>query len=75
MRIVGRFTGEVSGIKFGEGCVEVVGVEQHACRRSFLGIDLDHVESIEVEGVWTPVLARISDTIEGETRAAGGNHV
>ena len=43
-RVGGRFAGEVSGVEFLEGGVEVVGVEHDARRDPVVGVDLDDVE-------------------------------
>ncbi len=38
----GRFAGEVAGVELGDGGVEVVDVENDACRGSVVGVDLDN---------------------------------
>ena len=45
-RMSGRFAGEVSGVEFGEGCVEVVKVEHDVPHDPLVGVDLDDVEGI-----------------------------
>ena len=40
VRVGGRFAGEVSGVEFFEGGVEVIGVERNACHDLVFGVDL-----------------------------------
>ena len=42
----GRLAGDVSGVQFGQGCVEVVEVEHDTRHDPITGIDLDDVEGI-----------------------------
>ena len=39
-----RFPGEVSSVEFGEGGVDVVGVEREACHDPVVDVDLDEPE-------------------------------
>ena len=70
MRVGGRFAGEVSGVEFREGGVDVVGVEHDDVRRPVVGVDLDDVEHIGVECLVDRCHAR-KRTTEDETLAAG----
>ena len=54
----GRFAGEVSGVEFLEGGVDVVGVEHDARRDPVVGVDLDDVEHLGVERLGPLVAAR-----------------
>ena len=45
----GRFAGEVSGVEFLDGGVDVVDVEPDACRDPVVGIDLNNVEHFGTE--------------------------
>ncbi len=45
----GRFAGEVAGIEFREGGVDVVEVEHDDRRDPVVGVDLDDVERLGVE--------------------------
>ena len=49
MRVVGRFAGEVPGVKFLEGGVDVVEVEHDARRDPLVGVDLDDAEHLGAE--------------------------
>ncbi len=51
VRVRGRFAGEVPGVEFLEGGVDVVGVECDAGHDSFVGVDLDDVEQLVIERV------------------------
>ena len=46
MRVGGRFAGEVSGVEFGEGGVDVVELERDEGDDSLVGVDLDDAEHI-----------------------------
>ena len=46
MRVGGRFAGEIPGIEFLEGGVEVVGVEHDRRRDPVVGVDLDEAEDV-----------------------------
>ena len=49
VRVGGRFTGEVPGVEFLEGSVEIVGVERDTCSDPLVGVDLDDAEQFGVE--------------------------
>ena len=46
MRVGGRFAGEVSGVEFGEGGVDVVEVERDERDDPLVGVDLDDAERL-----------------------------
>ncbi len=61
VRMGGRFAGEVPGVEFLEGGVDVVGVEHDVRRDPLVGVDLDDVEDL----VWNAsglIAARGADT-------------
>ena len=43
----GRFAGKVAGFEFGDGSVDVVGVENNNRRHPLVGIDFDDHEHLE----------------------------
>ncbi len=49
VRVGGRFAGEVSGIEFREGGVDVVDVEHDDRRDPLVGVDFDDVEGLDFE--------------------------
>ena len=49
VRVRGRFAGEVPGVEFGEGGVDVVEVERDVCDDPLVGVDLDDAEHLGVE--------------------------
>ena len=49
VRVGGGFAGEVPGVEFREGGVDVVGVEHDARHDPLVGVDLDDVERLDVE--------------------------
>ena len=49
VRMSRRFAGEVPGIEFGQGGVEVVGVEHDSRHDPFVGVDFDDGENIDAE--------------------------
>ena len=55
VRVGGRFAGEVSGVEFLEGGVDVVRVEQDLRHDPFVGVDLEDVKHLGVErlGRWS----------------------
>ena len=55
VRVGGRFAGEVPGIEFCEGGVDVVGVERDDRRDPLVGVGLDDGEHLGVErlGPWS----------------------
>ena len=71
MRVGGRFAGEVPGVEFLEGGVDVVGVEHDARRDPVVGVDLDDAEHLGVERLGPLVAARETDTTEDEALPAG----
>ena len=71
VRVGGRFAGEVSGVEFGEGGVDVVEVERDARRDPLVGVDLDDAEHLGVERLGPLVSAREARTTEHEALAAG----
>ena len=73
VRVGGRFAGEVAGVEFGEGGVDVVEVERDARRDPVVGVDLDDAEHLGVERLGALVAAREADTTESETLPAGRN--
>ena len=66
----GGFAGEVSGVEFLEGGVDVVKVEQDACRDPLVGVDLDDAQDLGVERLGPLVSARVADTSEDEALPA-----
>ncbi len=56
----GRFAGEVPGIEFLEGSVDVVEVEHDTRRDPVVGVDLDDAEHLGVERLGPLVAARRS---------------
>ena len=58
VRVGGRFAGEVSGVEFLEGGVDVVEVERDACRDPIVGVDLDDGEHLGAERLGPLVAAR-----------------
>ena len=46
VRVGGRFAGEVPGVEFLEGGVDVVEIEHDLCRDLFVGVDLDDVDHL-----------------------------
>ena len=73
VRVRGGFAGEVAGIEFFEGGVDVVGVERDACHDPLVGVDLDDVEHLDDESPRARGLAREASTTEDEAFAAGRN--
>ena len=71
----GRFAGEVPGVEFGEGSVDVVGVESDARHDPLVGVDLDDAENLGVERLGPLVSADKAVTTQGESFAAGRNDV
>ena len=49
VRVGGRFAGEVAGVEFLEGGVDVVGVEHDARHDPLVGVDLDDAEHLDAE--------------------------
>ena len=60
MRVGGRFAGEVAGVEFREGGVDVVGVEHDGRRDPFVGVDLDDGEHLGVECLGPLIAARVA---------------
>ncbi len=58
VRVGGRFAGEVSGIEFLEGGVDVVEVERDVRRDPVVGVDLDDAERVGMEGLGPLIPAR-----------------
>ena len=58
VRVGGGFAGEVAGVEFGEGGVDVVEVEHDARRDPLVGVDLDDAEHLGAERLWAFVVAR-----------------
>ena len=72
VRVGGRFAGEVPGVEFREGGVDVVEVEHDARHDPFVGVDLDDAEHLG----WNASAAGRgprADTTEGEALPAGRN--
>ncbi len=69
--MAGRFAGEISGVKLGEGGVNVVGVENNAPHEPVRGIDLHNAEHLGVERVRTA--ACTPGTAEREAISSGCN--
>ena len=74
-RVGGRFAGEVSGVEFREGGVDVVEVEHDERRDPLVGVDLDYLRNLGVERLGSLIAARVSDTSEGEALPTGRNGV
>src|ERR1700744_1155911 len=68
----GRFAGEVSGVEFREGGVDVLRVERDPCHDSLVRVDLNDAEEFEVECLRL-ISGRDAHTTELETIAAGRN--
>ena len=49
MRVGGRFAGDVASIEFGEGGVEVVGIEYDDRRDPIVSVDFDDAEPLRDE--------------------------
>ena len=73
VRVGGRFAGEVPGVEFLEGGVDVVGVEHDDRRDPVVGVDLDEGEHLGVERLGSLVAARSTRTSEDEALPAGRN--
>ena len=58
VRVGGRFAGEVAGVEFLEGGVDVVEVERDSRRDPIVGVDLDDAENFDVERLGPLILAR-----------------
>ena len=71
MRVGGRFAGEVSGVEFREGGVDVVEVERDDRDDPLVGVDLDEAEPLDVECLGTLVTARGSGYDEGRGAPRG----
>src|SRR5947209_7816252 len=67
LRVGGRFTGEVAGIEFLEGGVNVVGVICDASQDPFVGRDLYDAEKLDME--CTGLLVSTRDTATAEDKA------
>src|SRR6516162_11526577 len=70
VRVGGRFAGEVSGVEFLEGGVDLVDVEQDAGRELAFGVDFDEAEHLTTERLGPPVSTREKETTEGEALSA-----
>ena len=75
MRVGGRFAGEVPGIEFHDGGIEVVGIQRYERHDSLVTVDLDDVEDVGAERVGSLVVARGVRTAEDEVSAAGRDGV
>ena len=75
MRVGGRFAGEVAGVEFGEGGVDVVEVERDARHDPVVGVDLDDAEHLGVERLGLLGRGPSTVTTEGEAFSAGRNGV
>ena len=71
--VVGCLAGEVAGVEFFEGRVDVVRVEHDPCRATVVGVDLEDAERLGVERIGPLVSARHAGTSEGEALTAGRN--
>ena len=71
VRVGGRFAGEVPGVEFLEGGVDVVEVEHDDRHDPLVGVDLDDHEHLDAERLGPLVAARKSDTSEGEALSRG----
>ena len=71
----GRFAGNVARVEFGDGGVEIVEIENDSCHSPFVGVDLDHVDSGDIERIRSLTLARALDTAEHEVRTTGRNNI
>ena len=71
VRVGGRFAGEVAGVEFREGGVDVVEVEHDERRDPVVGVDLDDAEHLGVERLGLLIAAREAGTTEGEALPAG----
>ncbi len=74
MCVGGRFAGEVSGVEFLEGGVDVVEVERDAATIQFVGVDLDDAEHLERKSSGLLLAVREADTTEGEALPADRNN-
>ena len=70
MRVRRRFAGEVPGIEFCDGGVEVVEVERDSCDDPLVGVDLCDAEHLGVKSVGSPVSTREADATEDEALPA-----
>ena len=72
VRVGGRFAGEVPGVEFFEGGVDVVEVERDARRDPLVGVDLDDAEHLGVErlGSWSRSEKRIRQRARRSPRVA-----
>ena len=71
VRVCGAFAGEVTGVEFLEGGVEVVEVERDCRCDPLVGVDLDDVQDIEAELLGLPTAARESSTSEDDVIPTG----
>ena len=71
VRVVGRFAGEVPGIEFFEGGVDIVEVERDMRGDPIVGVDLDNIEHLGMEGLGPLVAARHASATESEALPAG----
>src|SRR6478752_2465339 len=69
--VCGAFAGEVTGVEFLEGGVEVVEVERDCRCDPFVGVDLDDVQDIEAELLGLPTAARESSASEDDVIPTG----
>ena len=73
VRVRGRFAGEVPGVEFLEGGVDVVEVERDSRRDPVVGVDLDDAERLGVERLGPLIPTGGADTTESKTLPAGRN--
>ena len=60
--MVGRFAGEVTTVEFFERGIDVVGIERDMCSDPIVGVDLDNIEHLGMEGLGPLVATRHSGT-------------
>ena len=68
-----RLAKEVTSIEFGEGGVDVVGIERDRGDHPPVGAEFGDLEHLGVEGLRTLVPARVAGPEEGKSLAAGGD--
>ena len=69
------FAGEVLGVEFLKGCLDVFDIEHDNCRNPLVGVDLDDVNSLGLERVDRLITDEGSDMAQGEVPPAGRDGV
>src|SRR5947209_10126493 len=75
VRVGGRIAGEVPGIEFLEGGVDVVGLEQHMRDDPLVGVDFDDVEYLAIESLGPSIGARPSGTTDDQAFSPGSDYI